>query len=320
MNITFRQLRVLTEVVRQGSAARAAEVLHLTPPAVSMQIKELESQVGARLFDRVGRGLALSTSGAEFVVYARRLMATLKEAEDAMARLARLESGRLTIGMVSSAKYFLPQLLAAFHREHPQVDVRLQLGGRRELAQAMASGEVDLCVMGRAPVDFASHSEPFAPHPHVLVTAPDHPFTRRRGRKVPVAALANEPFIVREPDSGTRAALQEFLARHALQPAFAMEMGSNEAIKQAVMAGMGVSLLSLHTIALELRAGLIATPAVAGLPLMRRWNLVHAAGKQLSPAAEGFRVFMLARAPTHLAGLFERPQTASTGIEHGAIR
>jgi len=304
MNITFRQLRVFVEVARQSSVLRASEVLHLTPPAVSQQIKEIESQVGQRLFDRAHRRLALSTAGEYFLVYARRLLGTLKDAEDAMARLSRLETGRLTIGMVSSAKYYLPQLLAQFHAEHPAVDVRLKLGNREALTAMMESNEADLCVMGRPPVDFASRAEPFAMHPHVLVTSPTHRFAS--AELVPASALASEPFIVREPSSGTRSALQEYLDEHRLQPSFIMEMPSNEAIKQAVMAGMGVSLLSLHTIGLEWRSGLIAAPAVEGLPLIRRWNVVNTASKQLSPAAEAFRYFILERGEAHLATMFKR--------------
>ena len=303
MNVTFRQLRVFVEVARQGSVLRASEVLHLTPPAVSLQIKEIENQVGQRLFDRANRRITLSTSGEYFLVYARRLLGTLKEAEDAMARFARLESGRLTIGMVSSAKYFLPRLLARFHTEHPAVDVRLRLGNREQLVALMEANEVDLCVMGRAPVDFASRAEPFAMHPHVLVTAPMHRFAR--AESVPAQALADEPFIVREPASGTRTALQEYLDKHRLKPTFVMEMPSNEAIKQAVMAGMGVSLLSLHTIGLELGSGLIAAPTVEDLPLMRRWNIVNRAAKQLSPSAEAFRYFVLSHGEAHLAAMFK---------------
>ena len=303
MNVTFRQLRVFVEVARQGSVLRASEVLHLTPPAVSLQIKEIESQVGQRLFDRANRRITLSTAGEYFLVYARRLLGTLKEAEDAMARFARLESGRLTIGMVSSAKYFLPQLLARFHTEHPAVDVRLRLGNREQRGAVMEANEVDLCVMGRPPVDFASRAEPFAMHPHVLVTAPTHRFAS--AESVPALALADEPFIVREPASGTRSALQEYLDQHRLKPSFIMEMPSNEAIKQAVMAGMGVSLLSLHTIGLEWSSGLIAAPAVEGLPLVRRWNIVNRAAKQLSPAAEAFRYFVLSHGEAHLAAMFK---------------
>lgn len=302
MHITFRQLRVLTEVARQGSMQRAAEALHLTPPAVSMSIKDIESQVGLPLFDRAGRELSLSTAGEYFVVYARRLLATLKEAENAMARLTGVESGVLTIGMVSAAKYFLPQLLAQFHAEHPTVEVRLRLGNREELVTLMRNNEVDISVMGRAPKEWPNRAEPFAMHPHVLVTAPNHPFAQSEG--VPAVALAREGFIVREPGSGTRAALEEYLASHRLQPMFIMEMPSDEAIKQAVMAGLGVSLVSLHTIGLEWRSGLIAAPHVEGLPLMRRWHLVNAAAKMLSPAAEAFRYFILERGEAHLAAMF----------------
>lgn len=302
MHITFRQLRVFTEVARQGSMQRAAEALHLTPPAVSMSIKDIESQVGLPLFDRAGRELSLSTAGEYFVVYARRLLATLKEAENAMARLTGVESGVLTIGMVSSAKYFLPQLLAQFHAEHPTVEVRLRLGNREELVTLMRNNEVDISVMGRAPKEWPNRAEPFAMHPHVLVTAPNHPFAQSEG--VPAVALAREGFIVREPGSGTRAALEEYLASYRLQPMFIMEMPSDEAIKQAVMAGLGVSLVSLHTIGLEWRSGLIAAPHVEGLPLMRRWHLVNAAAKMLSPAAEAFRYFILERGEAHLAAMF----------------
>ena len=302
MNVTFRQLRVFAEVARLGSMQRAAEALHLTPPAVSMQIKEVEHQVGLPLFDRAGRRLSLSTAGEYFLVYARRLLGTLKEADDAMARFKRVESGLLTIGMVSSAKYFLPQLLAQFHAEHPAIDVRLRLGGREQLVAMMGANEVDLSIMGRPPKDFANRAEPFAMHPHVLVTAPNHPFAL--AEHVPAAALAREPFIVREPGSGTRAALEEYLDSHRLQPAFIMEMNSTEAIKQAVMAGMGLSLLSLHTIGLEWRNGLIAAPQVEGLPLMRRWHVVNSAGKLLSPAAEALRYFVLERGESHLAAMF----------------
>ncbi len=302
MHLTFRQLTVFAEVARQSSVLRAAEVLHLTPPAVSLQIKELEKQVGQTLFDHTGRRMSLTTSGEYFLVYARKLLATLKDTQDAMARLSRLESGRLTIGMASAAKYFLPQLLAKFHAEHPAVDVRLRLGVRDELGAMLRAAEVDLCVMGRPPSDVPCRAEPFAMHPHVLITSPSHRLTR--GEAVPAAALAGEPFIVREAESGTRIVLQEYLERHRIQPTFVMEMPSNEAIKQAVMAGMGVSLLSLHTIVLELNIGLIATPAVEGLPLIRRWHIVHVAGKHLSPAAEAFRYFMLEHAEAHLASLF----------------
>lgn len=299
MNITFRQLRVFTEVAQQGSMARAAETLHLTPPAVSMQIKEIESQVGLPLFDRNGRTVTLSTAGEYFLIHAKRLLAALKDADHAMARLKRIEHGLLTIGMVSTAKYFVPHLLARFHKDHPGVDVRLRVAGNREqLVALMSAGDVDLSIMGRPPREVATRAESFAAHPLVFVAPPDHPLARRN--EVPLAALEREPLIVREHGSGTRAAMEGLFAEHRFEPRISMEMSSNETIKQAVMAGMGLSFISLHTVGLELKNGLLAVLDINGTPLMRMWNVVHMGSKVLSPAAEAFRYFVIEHGEAYL--------------------
>lgn len=299
-NVTFRQLRVFAEVARELSFARAAEKLHLTPPAVTMQIKELEAHVGLPLFERQGRRVSLTTTGEYFLVYAKRLIATLKDADDAMARFKRLETGALTIGLVSTAKYFVPHLLARFRVEHPGVDVRLQVTGNREQLVAMLhANEVDLAVMGRPPKELATRAEPFAAHPHVFVAPPAHPLLALG--HVPVAALAPpHAFVAREPSSGTRAAMDGFFREHRVEPRIAMEMSSNETLKQAVMAGMGLSFLSLHTIGLELRSGLMHILDVEDTPVMRTWNVVHLLSKVLSPAAEAFRYFILEEGEAHL--------------------
>jgi len=295
MNLTFRQLRVFLEVARQGSVTRAAEALHLTPPAVSMQIKEIESQVGLQLFDRSGRSLSLSTAGEYFAVHAKRMVGALRDAENAMARFKRLEHGLLTVGMVSTAKYFVPRLLALFRADHPGIDVRLVVTANREaLLTLLEAGDCDLAVMGRPPRELAARSEAFAAHPLVFVCPPGHELLSIG--HAPVAALAPYPFIVREQGSGTRQAMEKFFADHRFEPRITMEMGSNETIKQAVMAGMGVSFLSLHTIGLELRNNLLSLLDVSGTPLIRSWNLVHLHSKVLSPAAEAFRYFVLERA------------------------
>lgn len=298
-NATFRQLRVFSEVARQLSFARAAEVLHLTPPAVTMQVKELEGHVGLPLFERNGRRVALTTAGEYMLVYARKMLATLKDAEDAAARLQRVEVGQLTIGMVSTAKYFLPRLLAEFKREHEGVDIRLAVGNREQLVRMLQGNEVDIAVMGRPPTELATRAEPFAAHPHVFVAATDHPLLNI-GHPT-VESLRPYGFILRERGSGTRAALEKFLEKSRMEPRVVMEMTSNETIKQAVMAGMGISFLSLHTIGLELEHGLIARLDVEGTPIVRGWNVVHTLSKLLSPAAEAFRYFMLERAETFLA-------------------
>jgi DNA-binding transcriptional LysR family regulator len=298
-NITFRQIRVFTEVARRLSFVRAAEALHLTPPAVTMQVKELEASLGLPLFDRQGRSVSLTTTGEYFLVYARRLLSTLKDAEDAMARFKRVETGVLNIGLVSTAKYFVPRLLARFREEHAGVEARLQVAGNREqLVAQLHAGEVDLAIMGRPPKELATRSEPFAAHPLVFVGPPGHPLVT--AEHVVPEALADHPFIVREPGSGTRKAMEDFFRAQHVAPHIAMEMSSNETIKQAVMAGMGLSFLSLHTIGLEMRHGLIAIVEVEGTPIMRTWNLVHLLSKLLSPAAEAFRYFILEQGETYL--------------------
>ncbi|MFN3630743.1 MAG: LysR family transcriptional regulator, partial [Casimicrobiaceae bacterium] len=168
-NATFRQLRVFSEVAKHMSFARAAEALHLTPPAVTMQIRELENHVGLPLFEREGRKISLTTGGEYMLVYARRILAILKDAQDAAARLTRQEAGLLTVGMVSTAAYFVPRLVADFRREHAGVDVRLILGNREQLVQALAQNEVDVAIMGRPPKELATRAEPFAAHPHVFI-------------------------------------------------------------------------------------------------------------------------------------------------------
>ncbi len=303
-SVTLKQLRAFAAVARHASFARAAAELNLTPPAVSMQIRELEGQVGLPLFDRSDKQVALTVTGEYMLVYARKILATLKDAEDAVARFRGLQGGRLVIGMVSTAKYFLPRLLARFREEHAEVEIRLVVSGNREqLVAAMQRNEVDLAVMGRPPREIATRAEPFAAHPHVIITPPDHALAKAMGH-APAQALANFPFIVREPGSGTRAAMEKYFADHRIEPRIAMEMASNESIKQAVMAGLGIAFLSLHTIGLELKAGLLATPDVEGLPIVRRWYVVNNLAKVLSPAAEAFRYFILEQGEAFLAGEF----------------
>jgi DNA-binding transcriptional LysR family regulator len=314
--VTFRQLRVFTEVARRLSFVRAAEALHLTPPAVTMQVKELESAIELPLFDREGRKVSLTTAGEYFLVYAKRMLSTLKDADDAMARFRKLESGLLSVGMVGTAKYFVPRLLTRFREEHPGVELRLRVGANREELVAMLQlGEVDLAVMGRPPKEMAMRAEPFAAHPHVFVAPPGHPILSIG--HPPVSAVGNYPMIVREPASGTRALMDRFFQDHRVEPRIAMEMPSNETIKQAVMAGMGLSFLSLHTLGLELRSGLIELVYVEDTPIVRTWNIVHMQSKLLSPAAEALRYFILEHGETHLAE-HDRPLLQAQGAHAAA--
>ena len=303
-NATFRQLRVFSEVARQLSFAKAARALHLTPPAVTMQVRELEGHVGMPLFDRSGRSVTLTTAGEYMLVYTRKMLATLKDAEDTAARLLKLEVGTLTIGMVSTAKYFLPHLLAQFRREHEGIEIRLAVGNREQLVRMLHANEVDISIMGRPPKELATRAEPFAAHPHVFVAPVGHPLTQA-GPLTP-EALRGQGFILREEGSGTRAALEKFLLQARVEPRVTMEMASNETIKQAVIAGMGLSFLSLHTLGLELDNRLIALLPIEGAPVVRAWNVVHTLAKLLSPAAEAFRYFVLEHGEDYLREHFGR--------------
>ena len=301
-NTTFRQLRVFNEVARQLSFARAAEALHLTPPAVTMQIKEFEERVGMPLFERSGRQVSLTTAGEYILVHARKILASLKDAEDVAARLKRAEVGVLTVGMVGTAKYFLMGLLGEFLDKHRGVELRLAIGNRDQLVGMLQNSEVDIAVMGRPPKELQTRAEPFAAHPHVFVSAVDHPLAQRDHLRV--EDLRPYDFIVREKGAGTRAAMEKFFEDTHVEPRMKIQLHSNEIIKQAVMAGLGLGFLSLHTIGLELEHKLICMLDVEGAPVVRSWNVVHTQSKMLSPAAEAFRYFMLEEAESHLAQRF----------------
>ena len=301
-NATFRQLRVFNEVARQLSFVRAAENLHLTPPAVTMQIKELESQVGMPLFDRSGKKVSLTTTGEYMVVYARKILALLKDAEDASARLQRAEIGLLTVGMVSTAEYFMMRMLSDFRARHAGVDVRVCTGNREQLVKMLQNNEVDIAVMGQPPTELQTRTEPFAAHPLVFVAASDHPLVERE--QLTADDLRPYEFIVREQGSGTRVAMQKFFTDHRVEPRLQMQVNSNETLKQAVMAGLGLGFVSLHTIGSELDHGQIAILEVQSTPVFRVWNMVHTLSKVLSPAAEAFRYEILENGEQFLATKF----------------
>lgn len=304
-NATFRQLKVFNEVARHLSFIRAAENLHLTPPAVTMQIKELEGHVGAPLFERRGKQVSLTTTGEYMLVYARKILSTLKDAEDAAARLQRAEAGVLTIGLVSTAKYFMMKMLAEFRKKHPGVELKLALGNRDQLVQMLQNNEVDIAVMGRPPKELQTRAEPFAAHPHVFIAAPGHALTKQA--QLTPEDLRLYDFIVREVGSGTRVAMEKFMSDAKVEPRLNMQLKSNEMIKQAVMAGLGLGFISLHTIGQELSQGLIEILPVDGSPVVRAWNVVHTQSKMLSPAAEAFRYFILEMAkPIWLVNLVQR--------------
>jgi len=301
-NATFRQLRFFNAVARHLSFAKAAVAMHVSAPAVTMQIKDLEAEIGMPLFERQGRKVSLTTTGEYMLVYSRKMLALLKDAEDAAARLQRIETGTLTIGLVGTTTYFIPALLNQFLKEHEGIELKLMVGNRSELVQCLQNSEVDIAIMGKAPDELPTRAEPFAANPLVFVASPEHPLAGEMGLRA--EDLRQQAFIVREPGSGTRSAMESFFTQARLQPRYSMELQSNDAIKQAVMANLGLGFLSLHTIALELQTKKLCVLPVTGAPLVRAWNVVHPLSKLLSPAAEAFRYFVLEHAETALATRF----------------
>ena len=290
-NVTLRQLQIFVAAADSLSFSRASTQLHLSQPAVSMQIRQLEHSAGLPLFERLGKRLHLTHAGEELLGYARQALRALKEADDAFAALKGLRGGLLRIGVVSTAKYFAPKLLAQFARSHPEIELRLAVNNREAVVRQLDLNEIDLAVMGQPPRHLETVAVPFARHPLSIIAAPDHALASRK--RIPLRALETETFLVREPGSGTRSAMEHYFQEQGVTVRVGMEMSSNETIKQAVMAGMGIAFISEHTIGLELASSQLCVLKVEGLPVLRRWYVVHLEAKRLSPAAAAFKKFML---------------------------
>ncbi len=291
---TLRQLDIFAAVARSQSLTRAAAEVHLTQPAVSMQVKQLEEALGLPLFEPEGRGIRLTEAGREFAGHVEDVLERVQNLDDLAARWRGVRTGRIRLGVVSTAKYFVPRLLGQFLRSHPGVDFRLSVHNREEILQELRGNTVDLVIMGRPPEGIDCEATPFAPNLLGIVAAPEHPFSRRR--RLELSELQNERFIVREPGSGTRAAMERVFAQHRTRFLTSMEMASNETIKQAVIAGLGLGFLSLHTVRSELATGRLVLLDVLGLPVRRQWFLVRRAARRLVPVAEEFGAFMMQEA------------------------
>ncbi|MBI5920828.1 MAG: LysR family transcriptional regulator [Betaproteobacteria bacterium] len=295
-NISLRQLKIFEAVARHLSFSRAAAELHLSQPAVSMQVRALEEDAGLRLTEQVGKRIFTTDAGAELARHARLIAQQLAAAEDALAAIRGLASGHLSVGVVSTAKYFAPRLLAQFRARHPGIALQLNVNNRQAIVRQLGDNEIDLAIMGTPPLELETAADTFAINPLVFIAAPDHALARKR--RLAPADIAGETFLVREAGSGTRGAMERYFIEQDLAPAHRFEMSSNETIKQAVMAGMGISFISEHTIRLELDVGLLVRLPVVGTPLMRRWHVVRLARKPLSPLAEAFKNFLCHEAAT----------------------
>jgi len=290
VNITFRQLQIFESVARHLSYTRAAEALHLTQPAVSMQIKQLEQSVGLPLFEQLGKKVYLTEAGQEFSRYAKAITAQLNELEQVVNEMKGLQRGRLTIAVASTANYFAPRLLATFCQQHGEVTVSLDVTNREQLLKSLVENRTDLVIMGQPPVEMDLVAERFLDNPLVVIAPPDHPLVARR--QIPLQRLPEETFLVREQGSGTRSAVERFFAANRLALSTAMEMSSNEAIKQGVEAGLGLGIVSLHTLGMELALQRLAILDVVNFPIMRYWFIVYHSGKRLSLVAQAFQHFV----------------------------
>jgi LysR family transcriptional regulator, low CO2-responsive transcriptional regulator len=292
--VTVRQLEVLDAVSREGSVTSAAGALHLTQPAVSMQLRQLEEQLELSLFEPVGRGLQITEPGREMAAIAADVLMRLDDFALAARELRGVRRGRVRLGVVSTAKYFAPRLLARFLKAHPGLELKLNVYNRERIIEQLQGYAIDLGIMGRPPEGSDLGGTPFAPNPLAIVAAPSHRLSLRN--QIGADDLEGEPFIVREPGSGTRLAMDRYFADCGVTIDPVMETDSNETIKQAVMAGIGIAMLSLHTVRLEMAAGRLVMLRVAGLPLRRQWFVVHSRARRLTPAAEEFLQYLLREA------------------------
>ncbi len=294
LNITFRQLKVFESAARHLSYTRAAEELHLSQPGVSMQIKQLEDMVGLPLFEQIGKKMHLTEAGREVYAYSDSIGHMLEEAEVVLDELKGLRSGRLSISVATTASHFATRLLAAFSQRYEDVIISLDITNRASLREQLEANQPDLVIMGQPPEGVEVEADAFMENPLVMIAPAGHVLSGRKN--IPLSEIENESFVVREPGSGTRGAIERFFTRHDIEFHSGIEMTSNEAIKQAVEAGLGLGIVSIHTLELELETKRLQVLDVKDFPIVRHWYILQRKGKRLSPAAQAFKTFVLEQA------------------------
>lgn len=290
-NATLRQLKVFETVARRLSFSRAAEELHLTQPAVSTQVRVLEGHAGVALFEQLGKKIFLTPAGTELLRHSRAIISQFREAEDALAHFKGVSGGRLNVAVISAGDYFFPRLLVEFAQRHSGVTLNLAVHNREELLRQLADNLTDLAIMVRPPQGLDTVNQSFAPHPYVIVAAPSHPLADTAA--ISIERIVREPFVVREKGSDTWSSMEDGFGRHIAKLNVAMEIKSTETIKQAVIAGMGISFLSAHTVSQELQTGSLIVLGVKKFPLMLDWYVVHRTNKVLPPVALAFKAFLM---------------------------
>lgn len=281
-DLTLRQLNVLAAIARTGKITGAAGALGVTPPAITAQLKLLEQQTGSALFDRTPDGMRLTDAGRYVLGIQSRMQSLLDECRDGLMEMRGLSRGHLVIGAVSNATHFAPGMIAAFAKSHAAVDVELTIGNRQSILAALDELRIDIAITGR-PADMSTvNGEILGAHPHVFIAAPGHPLAQRT--RLALEDLAGETLLLRERGSGTRLLMERMLLNSQVETRASMQVGDNEAVKQAVMAGLGIAFVSAHTISAERAAKQIAVLPIQGFPIVRHWYVVHAKSKALMPA------------------------------------
>jgi len=283
---TLHQLRVFEAVARHNSFTRAAEELFLTQPTISMQVKQLAKVVGLPLFEQIGKRLYLTAAGKELFSTCKVLFENISEFESTIANLKGLKQGTLRLSVITTAKYIIPRLLGLFSQRYPGVDISLKVTNHENISERLLNNQDDLYVMSQLPQDFDIEVYPFMENPLIVLAPRSHPLVKEKN--IPLKRLANELFIMREPGSGTRQAVQKLFEEHDIKVRVKLDLGSNEAIKQAIAGGLGISVLSRHTLTSECMNGEIAVLDVEHFPIRRHWYVVYPAGKQLSIVASTF--------------------------------
>jgi len=303
-DITMKQLRALSSAVQAGTVSGAAKILHVTPPAVSLQLKQFEQLVGLELLERNRDGLKPTAAGQEILDTVKSIELLLSNCSESLDAIKGMTKGTVRVGVVSTAKYFAPRALAAFKKLHPDIEMNLQVGNRTETVAALEAFEFDFAIMGRPPKQFEVERAEIGPHPHILIAPPEHHLAGKRNLRP--QQLIEESFLLREQGSGTRVLTEKLLLDAGAPLSSRMEMGSNETIKQAVMAGLGIALISSHTVSVELEDGRLVWLDVEGFPIERNWQVVRRAQKRLMPAGRALWEFMvehgknfLPELPTH---------------------
>ena len=298
-NVSLRHIETLHSIAESGSLVRAAAALNVTPAALTARVKALEEAVAVKLFDRSASGMRLTAAGQAVLEASRGVGRAMRDFADSMDAIATGQGGRLSVGATSTAKYFAPRLIAGFVASRPKVDLRFLIGNRDTTVESLRGGGIEVALSGRPPRDIPVETFPIGPHPYVLIAPPDH---RLGGaNRLTKADLAGEAFLFREIGSGTRSLFDAFIGDTAIRPVqMRMELGSNETIKQAVIAGLGIALISAHTIAAEVADGRLVCLDVEGLPIVRRWFVINRTDRPLSPTARAFRDFAVTQGSTFL--------------------